>query len=332
LTALLAEESIRDKANLLDLLWLLASARPEIGDERKWPESTLRTPGGDLEREARLSRSYVRRTRQALRRDIPAYLDFLDDGDPQVVLAAARLLSVFSRDAQRILPGLLAKSRTEIDEDAKATLVWAAGRLLAENREIPAARRKRSVDALGEMMAPGEGRLVRFAAAAAQLRAVGNRAAGEAVDYLIESVSRHDEYPPLPWGAVPLWDACDALCELSGAKRLSAFEGALASAVDPGSAHDIAITFLNRVFVGKGVSRRDLGIGFGHASDGSRERTYTPNFEVRPLQELSREQRSALQIVVASDRFWEIRNNLLAAYGLPNSREEARALIERASG
>lgn len=326
LVALLSDSSVRDKEDLLGLLWLLMLGQPLADDELL--RSLLEQEGRDFDREMALSKSYVKNTVEGIRLGLPVYFALLSDENPKIRMWSAHLLSVFSQDTQETAPRLLSQVGKETDDNVKATAIWALGLLLADSREELSRERIQYMELLARLIASAEGLLVRFTSSAFQLKMAGNEAPEEAAELLVDAASRPERYPRLPWGDVVQWTACEALAELHENKRVATFERLLAESHDPGAAHDIVIIFLNRVFRGRDARMlEDFGIGFDRTEDGTKVRHYSTNYEVKPIQRLSREQRAILTAVSNSEKFWEIHNNLLETYGLPGSREGLRKFL-----
>ncbi len=307
---LLSNPLVQDKENILDLLWIVELAQPPMAEQ-----------------EVALSILYVESAKEEIRKGLPVYLSLLDNESPKVKTETARLLSELRQDARSILPRLLAHIQMESDEDTAATLIWAMGKLLEDNSDISSHEKSQIVVFLSKLATSAESILVRFAASVSLLKAVGNDASQEVVEFVIDVASQPEADLELPWLDVVLWTACDALAELHGEKRISAFEKLLTKCDSVQNVHDVVITLLNRVFRGKHAKRQDLGIGYNRTRAGTEEWNYTTNYKVNPVQKLTQEQEAVVRIILESEKFWEIRNNLFDAYGLPASRDELQQFL-----
>jgi hypothetical protein len=266
----------------------------------------------------------TRKTLAAIQKGVETYIALLSGPDRELRATAAFVLPLLAQNNSRSASAILSRLKVETEPEVKAALAWSLGTLIADGSTLPVGDRDEAVALLGNLIGPTETRQVRFSAAHSLLRGKKAETPSGAVAVLLDGIAHPDLYPTLPGGAVPIWSASEALCELDGERRLAAFWAALELVREPRNAHTIAMTLLDCVLLGASRRRHPRVCDY---SDPETVRYGDTADELPEAQTLSAEQKKALCIVVEADKVWERPSNLLAIYGLPASRDDARRLL-----
>jgi hypothetical protein len=268
---------------------------------------------------------------EAIEADVTVYLSFLKNSDADIQHAAVVFLGNLRGKDEQLIPELIRLFEVNVDKSIATIALASIGRLLSPRDDLP--RRF--------------GIFLRDVAANRRYKIEIRRAAAKA---LASSLFLYaDYYKDVLAGIAPL--LADEYVELSAqhdiyfyyleqlAKQIamvdfnSLVELLKAPKINLHDVHIIARIMLMKVFdrwidwevwISNSLGR------YGLISDkGKNEKCYS--FTPAPeLAFLLSEQRDVLALIVANDKFWQIPTNLFSFfYGLPDSREELRRLIEK---
>lgn len=143
---------------------------------------------------------WAERTREAVRRGLPVYLELLTDADPHLRREAAYTLAQLKADATAILPLLYAQLAQEDDLQARASMVLSLG-VLGE----PTAAARALLEPLLQTQGKEEQALVRYAAAISLAWLFNEETPEAAIRILVDLLTANvpqwlfDAYVELPW-------------------------------------------------------------------------------------------------------------------------------------
>lgn len=294
---------------------------------------------------------------EVVSRYLDFYLEFLAHTAPSVRMLAMKLCSLL-RDSPKVLGQFLARLEHESDLLLKAQFLLEISETKHLSGSFEATLKIRdSIVEIGQN--PGEAPIVRLAAAMvlAQMHSPKYPIPPASFDLLIQSYL----YPISYWVNMEKYGQCLNAFELFPFDKhniLAVFVGLGNNGLLDGLFRLFAAAELNaedahlvgRELVDFAFQRRDAGCatGYPYRDRWSRERTphnkraqgvyydYPKNQwgETRwwysPGEKLTKRQGDAIAAVANNDKFWEIPTNLFSFfYGLPDSRDELRALIEK---
>ena len=280
----------------------------------------------DSDRKVEQYRTYVQNTLAAIRDGSAVYIALLNEPDRWLRATAAFTLPLLVHNSSRSLTAILSRLKVETDPEVKAALAWGLGDVITDDSIAIIDEKAEALALLRRLVGGGESHQVRFSAAHSLFKGERANVSPEAVTILLDGIARPDLYSNLPGGAVPVYRASEVFCELEGERRLVAFRKALDVVPEWRHAHKMAMALLDRVLLGATSPLHPHRFNY---SDPGMTRYDDDAKEPLEIQNLSSEQEEALRIVVEADRVWEQPSNLLAVYGLPCSRDEARQLLNQ---
>lgn len=338
LIELLTYESVEDKAGILALLSHIAmgSSGLDVHGDLPFYDEQRNT----LAFKAQLAQEldWVKRAYVAVGEGMPIYLDLLADADAETRMFAAHLLSCYKEHAQTSAPKLIHLLTRENDDQVQAAVLLSLGAL--SEPESP------QLEHLRPYIRSDAPALLRFAAALAFARCTRDDTPPEIVQALVQGVADAEAidelYGQLPWFSSVIPDACEALTLIEQTLAIAALIDVLQTLDNEEHAWDrvgVAESLLDLAFYGRQVPK---DWAYGKTKSG-RLKIECWNYPGQPhrsgkqqgVQEnrsriglLTKPQRTALTAVAKYGPLWEIDTNLFEVYGLPNSREALRKLLE----
>lgn len=338
LVELLTYESIEDKAGILGLLSSIAtgSSYLDVHGPLSFYDEKRDAPAFKTKLAQELD--WVKSAYVAVGKGMPTYLELLADADAETRMFAAHLLSCYKEHAQTSAPQLIHLLTRENDDQVQATVLLSLGALSEpETPQLELLRSYSMVEA-----SP----LLRFAAALAFARCARDATPPEIVQALVQGVADAEAidelYSQLPWFSSVIPDACEALTLIEQTLALPALIDVLQTLDNEENAWDragVAESLLDLAFYGRQVPK-DWAYGKTKSGrlkiecwnypgqphrSGKQQGVQENQSRVGPLTEA---QRTALSAVLNYDPLWEIDTNLFEVYGLPNSREALKNLLE----
>ena len=326
LIELLSSDVVHGKYHSLDLLYEIGRTAPmQEEDEEDGLRWRCEQMGWDYNVVVTRWRAVRQNVLAALRDGSDAYLALLNDPEPNIRALVGVALPLLVQDSSRAFPAILSRLKVEVDRGVQASLAWSLGDVSTDDPSVAASDKAEALALLRRLIEDGKTPQIRFSAARALLRGQTEDIPPEAIIVLLDGIAQPDLYRPLPsLDALSTIDASLALCRLDSEKRLEAFRTALEVTPTFLGAHMIAPKLLDCALLGIPEPRHWNWAAGGASGTHYRER---PD-NTLDIQSLSSEQKETLSIVLEADRVWEGANNLLAVYGLPPLRDEARELLD----
>ena len=199
LIELLTDKPMQGKEGLLRLLAGMAHGEAYHRQHFLF-YSEARRQDPSFQRELAEQVVWAERTREAVRRGLPVYLELLTDADPHLRREAAYTLAQLKADATAILPLLYAQLAQEDDLQARASMALSLG-VLGE----PTAAARALLEPLLQAQGKEEQALVRYAAAISLAWLFNEETPEPAVRILVDLLTAtvpqwlFDAYVELPW-------------------------------------------------------------------------------------------------------------------------------------
>ena len=274
-------------------------------------------------------------TYAALRAGLDLYLDLLERGDRDERLAACELLQYMTDEPERLIPALLERVDREADEAAQVSLLYCLKRLLGSLEWPRSPLKEKYAPHLRAMVEGHPSHTVRVAAArasaelASQYRPRDRDLLSAQVAVLLAQEFLRPG-PPMHWTEeYPSIHQENLVQDLARLADPAPLLGLLAqAAITAEQAHLLARGLLCQALIHRAQHPRHWQqmARFERREEGD---LYLFEHTLPPWQLKTEQVRSILQAVVAADRVWERPTNVFSYfYGLPDSREALRALVE----
>jgi len=275
------------------------------------------------------------RTYAALRAGLDVYLNLLEQGDRDERVAACELLQYLTDDPERLIPMLLERVDRDTDEAVQVELLYCLKALFASLEWPRFPLKHQFAPALKALVEGHSSPRVRVAAARASVELIPQYRLREGdsispqVQDLLASEFLHPGLPmhwteDYPWiQQIHLVRDLARLSDPAPLLRLLAAEEITAE-----QAHLLARGLLCQAIVNKAHQRSHWQQikSFEKSKEGD---YYLRGSAIAAFQLERGPVRAILQAIVAADRVWERPTNLFSYfYGLPDSRDELRRLVE----
>jgi hypothetical protein len=313
LLELLQADSPADKAELLMLLWHLANGHSylDVHQHLDIVHDSYQKEFQSAKWQAQLAQEleYVRLTREAVVAGIPIYRELLHSVEREERMLSAYLLGDLSRSHASVQHAMRERLAHEPDPQVQATLLLALGQSKA--LEQP------SLETLHSWLARSEQPLLGWAAAMALSLQLAEQTPPAASTRLLAALNQLEQlseaYQELAWAEDDLLERTLAACLLLGHQHavVDALCASLGQA-EPESAAQLVEAILE--------------LAFGPLP----EQPSDQSGKLWRTEELSPNQRQALQAIVNSDPAWEWPEYLvreLGLYHLPPNRASLQALL-----
>lgn len=359
LILLITHPQVHNKDRILRLLACCARGTPVFHETDAWYKELCAKEGKDFALELEQSALAVTNTKGAVRSGLIHYISLLEHSNHKVRLAALEVLTTLYEDTEKVLSAARRCIGRETNKVTKALMLQILGNYLQDNTRV-------SDDTLLDFKLDFEialsfspfptdlnERIVQFANTIEYVRVLthkGGIPTGEIVNdhvtkILLKAIASPKGLDPT-FGRSDLGDETTversviALNQIGGEKTTRLLEAALKVSRSAEHAHIVAISLLGNVLLEKALSVSYSGIP--QIKDGTiffgvedfdlqtekRPRIYPIIIKNLDCSKLDENQKSSILAIINMDLIWQIKSNLLQAFGLPADLQQLKEVLE----
>lgn len=301
----------------------------EPGEGGIWMEDEVGLSDAEHRAIMEQEKVYISQTHVAVREGLSLYLDLLETDEDQAVREICAWLAViFPERVEEIAPRLRAQIAREEDVYVRATLIWSLGRLADGRHE--------DIPLFAALAHSHTHPLIYFYAAAALTSIAKEETPPDIMALVITGIYwpdweriLHSVQQQVLLGSI-VQHGCRVLSKMGRARGVSAMIAALERSTNLNSTWEVVEALLDLVFGGKKWGEVSMATAWpenGVLVYGRKYRAL-PAGEFAAILDLDDLQRNALDAIISQDIVWTKFNNIYICYGLPETREELRALLK----
>jgi acetolactate synthase regulatory subunit len=274
-------------------------------------------------------------TYEAIRANAEILLMLLKNPNAPVRRASMSVITLLAEDAPNLMGSLLDAFESERDTETSAAFCRYMANMFFSSTLVPVAVPKESttryVALTTKMISEFPSAELPSISRAMGLAIVLRHDARDEVERVLGQIlHRGAPWPTLPWNYDFLFDACNCLLKLGSDRSIPVLRDNVCLASDVHDVHIVVRALLSAVLENSIDFRWAIvGWGFSTEANGDQLYKYVRNVVSNPMEVLRPEQTSAIAAIANCGRFWEVKSNLLSAFGLPDARTELGELLDK---